>query len=315
MDEAFSHNAQAWRPSRRAVLVGAAALALNVGARGRARAASLSLGDGDITILSDGNLVQPASFMLPDTPEAEARPFLESNGMAWGSFAPDCNVTFLRRGDRFAVFDAGSGANFMDTAGKLGAAMADAGIDTAAVTDVIFTHGHPDHLWGVLDDFDELVFAKAQYRMAEAEFAYWSAADTLSTTPDERKNFVTGAQTRLDSIGERIAFFKPGEEVFPGVEAIDTSGHTPGHVSFMLHGSGEPVIVTGDALTNQVISFMKPDWPIGPDQDRAKGVATRRALLDRLAADRARIIGYHLPHPGTGRVERRGDAYAFVADA
>lgn len=192
--------------------------------------------------------------------------------------------------------------------------MAQASIDPGAVTDVIFTHAHPDHLWGVLDDFDELVFANAAYRMAQAEWDYWMAADTLDSTPEERKSFVTGARTRIEAIGDRIGFFRPGDEVFPGVEAIDTAGHTPGHVSFMVHGAGEAAVILGDALTNQVISFQKPDWPVGPDHDRVKGAQTRRALLDRLAADRPRIVGYHLPDPGIGRVERQGDAYRYVAE-
>jgi hypothetical protein len=38
----------------------------------------------------------------------------------------------------------------------------------------------------------------------------------------------------------------------------------------------------------------------------------RRALLDKLATDRQRIIGFHLPFPGIGIVERSGSAYRFV---
>ena len=48
-----------------------------------------------------------------------------------------------------------------------------------------------------------------------------------------------------------------------------------------------------------------------PDQ----AAATRRTLLDRLAADRSRLIGFHLPYPGLGRVERTGSAYRYVAPA
>jgi hypothetical protein len=48
-----------------------------------------------------------------------------------------------------------------------------------------------------------------------------------------------------------------------------------------------------------------------PDQ----AVATRRKLLDRLATDRSRLIGFHLPYPGLGTVERKDNAYRFVASA
>jgi len=102
-------------------------------------------------------------------------------------------------------------------------------------------------------------------------------------------------------------------EVLPGVEAIDTSGHTPGHTSYMLHGGGDSLLVVGDAISNSVISFEKPTWHSGTDQDPDKGVKTRTALLDRLATDQTKIIGYHLPHPGQGVAERNGTAYRFVA--
>jgi len=36
-------------------------------------------------------------------------------------------------------------------------------------------------------------------------------------------------------------------------------------------------------------------------------------LLDRLAADRSKLIGFHLPYPGVGTVERKDGAYRFVA--
>jgi hypothetical protein len=48
-----------------------------------------------------------------------------------------------------------------------------------------------------------------------------------------------------------------------------------------------------------------------PDQ----AVATRRKLLDRLATDHSKLIGFHLPYPGVGIVERKDGAYRFVAAA
>jgi hypothetical protein len=46
-----------------------------------------------------------------------------------------------------------------------------------------------------------------------------------------------------------------------------------------------------------------------PDQ----AIATRRKMLDRLATDRSKLIGFHLPYPGVGTVERKDAAYRFVA--
>jgi hypothetical protein len=35
-------------------------------------------------------------------------------------------------------------------------------------------------------------------------------------------------------------------------------------------------------------------------------------LLDKLATDRERVVGFHLPFPGIGFVERSGSSYRFV---
>jgi len=193
--------------------------------------------------------------------------------------------------------------------------MAEAGFDPADVTDVVFTHGHPDHLWGLLDDFDEIVFPNASFHMGRAEWDFWRDPGTVDAMPEERKTFAVGAQNRLAVLEDMINLFEPGAEVLPGVEAVDTSGHTPGHMSFMLHGGAEPMLIAGDAITHFAVSFAHPAWPSGSDQDAEKGVATRLRLLDRLATDKAALAAYHLPKPGEGRVERDGAAYRFVASA
>jgi glyoxylase-like metal-dependent hydrolase (beta-lactamase superfamily II) len=81
-------------------------------------------------------------------------------------------------------------------------------------------------------------------------------------------------------------------------------------MSFELAG-GEGLIVGGDVLTHPLISFAHPEWK--PIADHLPDVAaeTRKRLLDRLAADRAKLIGFHLPYPGIGTVERKDGAYRF----
>lgn len=305
--------------SRRTMLKVTGALALAAGTPGlllprRVNAMPLTLGDRTLTTVSDGNLTLPIEFVLPDTPESEYAPLLEENGLSSEAHEPDCNVSVLETPDGLVVFDVGAGANFMPTAGEFLQNFEAAGYSIDDVTDVVFTHAHPDHIWGVLDDFDELLFPNAAYRISEAEHAYWTAPDTLEKTPEAMQSFVVGARSRIDSIGDRIVLFKPGDEVVAGVEAMDTGGHTPGHISFVVHGGDAPVMITGDALNNHVISFQRPEWRSGTDQDPDRAIETRKRLLDRLASEEMRIVGFHMPQPGGGRVERAGSAYRFVGE-
>lgn len=306
-------------PTRRGVLktglAGAAAAMLPAGfaTLGPAAALAFEIGDGALMTVSDGNLVLPLEFSYPDAPRDDLVALLADNGLPTDGFEPPLNVPLLRSGERVILFDVGSGPNFMPSAGRLGDNLAAVGIDPAEVTDVVFTHAHPDHLWGLIDDFDELVFANAAYHMGRAEWEYWRDPGTVDAMPEARKSFAVGAQNRLGYLEDMITLFEPGAEVLAGVEAVDTSGHTPGHMSFVLHGGGDPVLIAGDALLHHLISFEHPKWPSGSDQDPEQGIATRLQLLDRLVADKVRVTAYHLPEPGKGRVERDGAVYRFVA--
>lgn len=277
--------------------------------------AEIALGSKTVTTVSDGNLILPLDFLFPDVPQDELKAMLETAGLRTDTLEPDCNVTVLKDGDRVVLFDVGSGPNFMPSAGKILDNIDAAGIAPEDVTDVVFTHAHPDHIWGLLDDFDEFVFPEAAYYINRVEWDFWRADDTLGKMPEARKSFVVGAQNRLAALEEVIRFFDWGDEVVPGVEAIDTRGHTPGHTSFAIHDGSDSVTVIGDAATSAIVSFAHPEWPSGSDQDTEQGIATRTMLLDRLAQEKNRLVGFHLPGDGIGRVEKDGTAYRFVAEA
>lgn len=275
---------------------------------------SIGFGDMTIDILRDGDMELPLGFLLPDSIDPDQRSaFLARHQLTGSSLVQDCNVTLLRSGDRTVLFDVGGGLNFMPTLGLLTDALADRGVDPSDVTDVVFTHAHPDHLWGLLDDFDDLLYSEAAFHINRLEWDYWSAEDTLGKTPDNRKTFVVGAQNRFAVLEDRIQFFGYGDEVIAGVEALDTHGHTPGHTSFAIHSGSDSIVLVGDAITNVMISFENPGWPSGSDQDREAGASSRKSLLDRLANDKSRVIGFHFPHPGVGTVETDGNAYRYVA--
>lgn len=273
---------------------------------------TIKMGDKTIRSISDGNLQLPMSFVYPNIDKVILNKLLTNNSMATNFLEPECNLTLLEEGEKKILFDAGSGANFMASAGKLFTSLEDKGISLDAITDVIFTHGHPDHVWGIVDDFDEISFPNAKLHFPRVEWDFWRADDTLSKVDEARKTFVIGARNRMQVMEERVALFNVGDEVLSGIEAVDTAGHTPGHCSFAIHNGSQSLMVIGDAITNHIISFEKPDWPTGSDQDTQLGAKTRKALLGRLATDHMQIIGYHLPNGGVGRVERKDNAYQFV---
>jgi glyoxylase-like metal-dependent hydrolase (beta-lactamase superfamily II) len=273
----------------------------------------LTLGAAELITLSDGNLLLPAEFVLGPVPDEIARE-MESKYQLGEELTPPCNVTLLRTGDRLVLFDCGAGVGFQPSVGELPGALEAAGISLDDITDIIFTHGHPDHLWGLLDDFDEPAFPNARLMMGGKELDYWRDPATIDTIGQARAAFAAGARRRIEALSERFERFGDGKEVIPGVTARMTPGHTPGHMAFRISNGGEDAMIVGDAIANHHIAFDAPSVETGNDQDMATAAETRVGLFDEIMSDGLTIIGFHLPGGGIGRVERSGDGFRFVAD-
>jgi glyoxylase-like metal-dependent hydrolase (beta-lactamase superfamily II) len=269
-------------------------------------------GTFEVSVVSDGHLVLPTSFLAPEAPPAEREALLKVVGQTGEQYNSPTNVTLIRAGSDLILVDMGSGDRFMPTAGKLWDNLKTAGIDKAKITKVIFTHGHPDHLWGTVDEFDDLVMPEATFFVAGAEWDFWHGDNAARGLPTERAGFVTGARRNYAAIKHRVKMVKGGDVIVAGLHIVDTPGHTQGHVSLELAGGDGLLIVGGDALVHPLIYFQHPEWEYAGDHVPDQAAATRRKLLDRLAADRSKLIGFHLPYPGVGMVERKGSAYRFV---
>ena len=298
---------------RRIMTLAAAALSAPLVPRRLWAASTLRLGGVQIDTLSDGHLVLPGDFILGGMPQAEMTEIVTKYGLPTDQLTPPCNVTLLRDGTNTVLFDAGAGPDFQPTAGKLAEALAVLDLAPEDVTHVLFTHAHPDHLWGVLDEFDEPVFANAQHMIGRAEFDYWTNPDTVNTIGAARTTFAVGAARRLETLAERLTFLDDGAEALPGIAARLTPGHTPGHLAFEI-AAPSPVMVLGDCIGNHHVGFERPGWASGSDQDGALAAQTRVGLLDRLVAETFTLVGYHLPEGGIGRAERAGEGYRFTAE-
>jgi glyoxylase-like metal-dependent hydrolase (beta-lactamase superfamily II) len=274
---------------------------------------SFKLGAFDITAVSDGTFTLPAAFALPTTPRADVDALYLAHGQTFDGLEGQMNVTVVKTPDAIIVVDCGGGGDFMPTMGQFADNLERAGIAADSVTHVVFTHAHADHLWGVVDPLDGgSRFPKARHVITGVEFDHWMTPDIETMVPDAMKGVTIGSIRRLKTLAERLERVKAGAELVPNVLLLDTPGHTPGHVSLLLKSGTEQLLIGGDVLTNPIVSFAKPAWTWGPDYDQSLAAITRQRTLAMLATDKVQLLGYHLPWPGVGRVEKKEGAYRFV---
>jgi len=271
-----------------------------------------SVGDARITVVSDGYFRLPTDGLGVNADPEDVQAFLKRHFLSPELGYSHTNHLYVEVGDARVLVDVGSGNRFMENTGQLMGNLEAAGIDPYAITHVVITHAHPDHIWGIRDGFDEAIIPDAEYLLGEAEHDYWMQDGLVDRVPAEDQQFMLGAVNSIEVDGAEWTLVQDGHEIVPGLTMIDTPGHTPGHMSLRVDSGDQSLIAMGDCMTHAYTNFAHPEWYNGFDADGDQTVATRKRLLDMCAEDRIAVLGYHFPFPGVGHVQRDGDAYRFV---
>lgn len=317
-----------FRPSRRALLASTAALAAAPLARGlvtpaEAAAAKLGawqprhwrykVGAFEVTTIADSEAFIDGPFPLigGNAAEEDVRRLMRENLLPEGRYQPGFSPTLVNTGRELVLFDTGNGENGFvprPEGGWLARELAPAGFKAEDVDVIVLSHGHPDHVGGLMEGGKPL-FPNARYVIGQIEYDYW-APDGKHAGELEKMAAVFRANTK--AIADRFTFLKPGDDVVPGIRAVEAYGHTPGHLNFLIESGGKAIYFWGDCAHHQVASLAQPDWHCVFDIDKEQGAATRKRVYDMLATERLPIIGYHMPFPSVGYVERQGSAYRWL---
>jgi glyoxylase-like metal-dependent hydrolase (beta-lactamase superfamily II) len=302
--------------SRREFVIGAAsALAISPAMPRSAAAKEASFGfrhgDFDVTVVSDGYLTIPGEIFTPGVSPEERAEILKRLDTHVGTVNAPTNISVLRSKNDLILFDIGGGHQYQPSDGRFLRNLRAAGFDEAAVTKIVFTHAHPDHTGATIADDGRLQFPNATYFVGAAEWDFWMDPDFFRKHPEPLHVFGRGAQRDLSAIKDRVVMIKPGDDVVTGIRALDTAGHTPGHLSFEVSG-GDGLIIAADAATSEIVAFEHPDWKFGYDTIPDLAIKNRKRLIDRAAIDKTKLLGFHWTYPGVGYVEAGGGAYRFI---
>jgi glyoxylase-like metal-dependent hydrolase (beta-lactamase superfamily II) len=271
----------------------------------------VKLGDFEITTILDGAIQAdgPAGTFGVNQSEADVKKFAADNLLPETKLENSFTPVIVNTGREVILFDTGNGMARRPSAGKLAATLDIAGLKSDQIDTVVITHCHGDHIGGLMES-GKPTFAKARYFIGQAEYDFWSHKDRL-TGPTEANGKLV--QTNVVPLAEKMTFLQPGQDVVTGITSVDVSGHTPGMLAFNIESGGKRLLLTADTVNHYVMSLARPDWHVRFDMDKDKGVATRKRVLDMLAADKIPFTGYHMPFPAIGFVERSGESFRWIA--
>src|ERR1700737_607221 len=318
--------------TRRHALAGAAALAAspllpNAPAKAAAPLADkqapsfyrYKVGDIQVNAVFDGS----TTFDLADNFVLNAKKD-EVNAALDKAFLPKDKMTLLftplaiNTGGKTVVIDTGMGGGALAASkganGQFATNLAAAGIDPKSVDMVVISHFHGDHVNGLLAADGTPAFPNAEVLVPATEWKFWMDDGEMSRAPGGRMQGLFKNNRNIFDAGlkKKVTPYEWGKEVAPGLLAVETAGHTPGHTSYVLSSGSGKVFIQSDVTNNPTPFASNPGWHAFFDQDGDMAEKTRRRVYDMVVAEKLQLQGYHYPFPGLGHIEKDGSGYRVI---
>jgi glyoxylase-like metal-dependent hydrolase (beta-lactamase superfamily II) len=275
------------------------------------------LGGFEITVVSDGARAIPLSpTFVRNVNIEQVLAVAEAAYMPKGSIVAPFNPIVVNTDSKLVLIDTGYGPGIAPTVGLLPATLAAAGIDPKSVDIVLISHMHGDHILGIKNPDGSLAFPNAEIKVPAVDWAHWMSDENMSRAPEGFQKTSFGFNRKVFfSLKDKVTRFDWGKEVAPGITAVETAGHTPGHTSFMIASGSSKLFFQADVSIVPDLFLRNPDWQVMFDSEPDKAVVTRRRVYDMASADKLLVAGYHFPFPGLGYIEKAGTGYRLVPAA
>jgi len=268
------------------------------------------IGDIEVTAINDGVWLPDVgpnffrNFSVEDAQKALSEQFQRTDKLV-----VPITALMVNTGSKLVLIDACTGGMFTPTSASFMTNLAAAGFDPKQVDTIIVSHFHGDHINGIRPKDGQLVFPNAEIKVPEPEWAHWMDDGKMAATPEAARGNFNNSRRVFGPIAKDITRFEPGKEVETGITSIAAYGHTPGHCAFAISSGNQSMMTIVDATNNAYLFVRRPEWQVSFDMDGPMAVETRKRLLDRAAADKMLVAGYHWPFPSAGHITKEGSGY------
>ena len=278
------------------------------------------IGAFECIAVSDGALTYappafppPVALLFNNAPRKNLEETLHRHNIQsehWTEWKSPYICLLVKTGEHRVLVD--TGANGLDqNTGRLIQNLQSEDIAPEEIDMVILTHCHPDHIGGITLEDGNLAFPNARYALWKEEWEFWTSGEAESKLDEHSREILLGiARKNLPPIQDRLDLIEREREILPGIEAIAAPGHTPGHMALVISSKDEQLFNIADLVLHP-IHLEQPEWCAVFDFSPEEVTATRRRILNRIAAEKALVQAFHFPFPGLGHIVEKGDGWAW----
>ena len=271
------------------------------------------LGDFQVTALSDGTVPVEMHGLLQGIPRAQIDQQLER---AFLSNPVETSITafLIDTGSRLILVDTGVGMLFGPGVGNnlLGNLKA-AGYAPEQIDDILLTHIHADHSGGLAIE-GRILFPRATVHVGKADVDFFLDPTHQEGVEGYDQHYFTEAARTVGPYlkADKVRPFTGETQLFPGIKAIPTPGHTPGHSFYRVESQGESIQFIGDIIHVAAVQFPNPAITVAFDYKPKDAAAQRVKQFAAAAKGRVLVAAPHLPFPGLGHLRAEEQGYTFV---
>ena len=226
------------------------------------------------------------------------------------------NAYLVDTGDAQILIDTGTADCFPGDLGHVISNLRYAGYAPEDIDEILLTHGHPDHLCGILDKDKRIVYPNANIWIEQSELQYWMSDEAKKRAPKKFGFIFDLANTALKPYQDsnRVKTFNASTSLPAGITLLPTPGHTVGHSSFVVTSdrTNDALLVWGDVVHYHAVQLQRPEATYEPDVNYAQSVKSRQMVLHQAEQNHWWVAGAHMPFPGIGHLRKQAQGYAWV---
>ncbi|AZA89931.1 Metallo-beta-lactamase superfamily [Chryseobacterium nakagawai] len=283
----------------------------------------ITLGELELFILTDGYIHEKnLSSFAPRGNVTELKKILKDNFRSEDYIDMAINILLVKTKEKLILMDTGMGIFADERTGFLLKSLQKAGFSASDITDIFLSHAHPDHMGGVVDKQNKLVFPNAAIFISKIEYDFWMNASindfnhsALKAHPEMLTQIIPALQNILKAIQPTLKFYDLNRTLYNHFNFQLAPGHTPGLTVTTISSGNEKLIYIADLIHSDIILFPHPDWGFSGDTDLDIAANSRKKFLKQLADTKIRAFASHLPWPGLGFTKIKAPGFEWIAES